>query len=100
MVVKRVSGANETATMPFRVEDECHHDHLHKVSRSIIDDNQVIVLETLNISGMMRNHCLAKSIADVSLAELVRQITYKAEWYDRTVIKVDRWFPSSKTCSE
>lgn len=74
--------------------------HLHKVSRSIIDENQVIVLETLNVSGMIRNHCLAKSIADVSLAELVRQIEYKAGWYGRTVIKVDRWFPSSKTCSE
>ena len=49
---------------------------------------------------MLRNRCLAKSIADVSLSELVRQITYKAEWYGRTVIKVGRWFPSSKTCSE
>ncbi len=48
---------------------------------------------------MMRNHCLAKSIADVSLSELVRQIEYKANWYGRTVIKVDRWFPSSKTCN-
>jgi len=75
------------------------NNHLHKVSKNIIDENQVIVLETLNISGMMRNHCLAKSIADVSLSELVRQITYKAEWYGRTVIKVDRWFPSSKTCN-
>ena len=48
---------------------------------------------------MLRNHKLAKSIADVSLSELVRQIEYKAKWYGRTVIKVDRWFPSSKTCS-
>lgn len=76
------------------------NDHLHKVSRNIIDENQVIALETLNVSGMMRNRCLAKSIADVSLSELVRQIEYKANWYGRTAIKVDRWFPSSKTCSE
>lgn len=76
------------------------NDHLHKVSKNIIDENQVIVLETLNVKGMMRNHCLAKSIADVSLSELVRQIEYKAQWYGRTVIKVDRWFPSSKTCSK
>lgn len=73
--------------------------HLHQVSHQIIDENQVIVLETLNIKGMMRNHCLAKSIADVSLSELVRQIEYKAKWYGRTAVKVDRWFPSSKTCS-
>jgi len=76
------------------------NDHLHKVSHKIINENQVIVLEDLNVNGMMKNHCLAKSIADVSLAELVRQIAYKAEWYGRTVIKVDRWFPSSKNCSE
>lgn len=73
--------------------------HLHKVSRQIIDENQVICLESLNVNGMIRNHCLAKSIADVSLAELVKQIEYKAGWYGRTVVKVDRWFPSSKTCS-
>jgi putative transposase len=76
------------------------NDHLHKVSHQIIDENQVICLETLNVSGMLRNHCLAKSIADISLSELVRQIEYKSEWHGRTVIKVDRWFPSSKTCSE
>lgn len=75
------------------------NDHLHKVSRQIINENQVICLETLNVSGMMKNRCLAKSIADVSLSELVRQIEYKAVWYGRTVIKVDRWFPSSKMCS-
>jgi putative transposase len=75
------------------------NDHLHKVSRKIINENQVICLETLNVSGMMKNRCLAKSIADVSLSELVRQIEYKAGWYGRTVIKVDRWFPSSKMCS-
>lgn len=67
--------------------------------RNLWAGNQVIVLESLNASGMMRNHCLAKSIADVSLSELVRQIEYKAQWYGRAVIKVDRWFPSSKTCS-
>lgn len=66
------------------------NDHLHKVSRKIINENQVICLETLNVSGMMKNRCLAKSIADVSLSELVRQIEYKAGWYGRTVIKVDR----------
>ena len=75
------------------------NDHLHKVSRQIVDDNQVICLEDLNVKGMMKNRCLAKSITDVSLSELVRQIEYKAGWYGRTVIKIDRWFPSSKMCS-
>ena len=48
---------------------------------------------------MMSNHCLAKSIGDASWGELVRQITYKADWYGRKVVKIDRYFPSSKTCS-
>lgn len=75
------------------------NDHLHKVSRKIVDENQVICLEDLNVKGMLKNRCLAKSIADVSLSELVRQIEYKAGWYGRQVIKIDRWFPSSKMCS-
>ena len=74
-------------------------DHLHKISRQIIDENQVICLEDLNIKGMLRNRSLAKSISDVSLSELVRQLEYKAVWYGRTIIKIDRWFPSSKMCS-
>lgn len=72
--------------------------HLHRVSRSIVNENQVIVLEDLNIKGMMANRRLAKSVADVSLYELVRQIEYKAGWYGREVVKIDRWYPSSKTC--
>lgn len=74
-------------------------DHLHKVSHDIVKTYQTICLEDLNIRGMLKNHRLAKSIADVSLYELVRQIEYKAEWYGRTVVKIDRWFPSSKMCS-
>lgn len=75
------------------------NDHLQKVSWQIVKNNGVIVLEDLNVKGMMKNHCLAKSIADVSFSELVRMIKYKAEWYGRTVMQIDRWFPSSKTCN-
>jgi putative transposase len=77
---------------------DIRNNHLHRVSRSIVDENQVIVLESLNVKGMMANRCLAKSVADVSLYELVRQIEYKAGWYGREVIRVGRWYPSSKTC--
>lgn len=78
---------------------DIRNNHLHRVSKSLVNENQVIVLEDLNVKGMMANRCLAKSVADVSLHELVRQIEYKAGWYGREVIRIDRWYPSSKTCN-
>lgn len=47
---------------------------------------------------MMKNHCLAEAIADVSFGEINRQLDYKASWYGREIVRIDRWFPSSKTC--
>jgi putative transposase len=75
------------------------NDHLQKVSSKIVDENQVIVLESLNVKGMMANRKLSKSIWDCSWSEFVRQIEYKSEWYGRTVVRIDRFFPSSKTCN-
>lgn len=73
-------------------------DFTHKLTSRIISDNQVIVMEDLSVANMMKNHNLARAIQDVSWGEIVRQLEYKAEWNDREFVKIDRFFPSSKTC--
>ncbi|PPT08068.1 Mobile element protein [Geitlerinema sp. FC II] len=62
-------------------------------------ENQTLVVEDLSVKGMVRNHKLAKHISDCAWGELVNQLDYKCQWYGRTLVKVDRWFPSSKLCS-
>jgi putative transposase len=73
--------------------------HLHSIVNQLLNDNQVIIIEDLNVSGMLKNHKLSKSIQDVSFYRFKEILKYKAEWYGRKVIEVDRWFPSSKLCS-
>jgi putative transposase len=88
----------KVARMHARTAD-CRRDFLHKLSTRLINENQVIAIESLVVSNMQKNRKLAKSISDASWAEFVRQLTYKAAWYGRTLIGIDRWYPSSKRCS-
>ncbi|GAB2319416.1 IS200/IS605 family element RNA-guided endonuclease TnpB [Alkalibacterium sp. s-m-22] len=74
-------------------------DFLHKLSKKITDENQVIVIETLSSKNLMKNHKLAKSIGDAGWYEFVRQLEYKSKQKGRTLIKADRFYPSSQVCS-
>jgi putative transposase len=74
-------------------------DFLQKTSSKIISDNQTIILEDLNIAGMLKNHKLAQAISDVSWSEFIRMLTYKAEWNGKNIIHIGRFKASSKTCS-
>lgn len=101
---KRKGSANRAkarlrvARVHARVADR-RRDLLHKLSTRIIRENQTVIIEDLNVRNMLGNHCLARAISDASWAELRRQLEYKAGWYGRTVVPIDRWYPSSKTCS-
>ncbi len=77
---------------------DARKDFLHKLTTQLVRENQTIVVEDLAIKNMVENHKLALSISDASWGELIRQLAYKCEWYGRELIKIDRWFPSSKRC--
>ena len=95
----RAKAKLKIARIHARIAD-ARKDFLHKLSTRLVNENQVIAIETLAVSNMQKNHCLAKSIADASWSEFVRQIEYKAQWYGRTLIGIDRWCPSSKRCND
>jgi putative transposase len=74
-------------------------DNLHKVSTDLIRNYDVICIEDLNVKGMIKNHKLSKHIADASWGKFVELLTYKAKWNERELVKIDRFFPSSKSCN-
>jgi len=77
----------------------CREDFLHKLSRRIVDENQVIAVENLNVKGMVKNHNLARAISQVGWGQFLTMLKYKAEQQGKVYVEVDRFFPSSKTCN-
>jgi putative transposase len=77
---------------------DARNDFLHKLTTQLVRENQTIAVENLAVKNMLRNHKLAQAISDASWGELIRQLEYKCQWYGRNLVKIDRWFPSSKTC--
>lgn len=102
---KKVKGSNNKKKANLKVAElfeditNCKKDYLHKISTQLIRENQTIYIEDLNIKGMLSNHHLAKSIQELSWREFIRMLEYKAKWYGRSIIKIDRFYPSSKTCN-
>lgn len=78
---------------------DSRQDFTHKLTSQLINDNQVISCESLAVKNMIKNRKLSKAIANANWGELVRQLIYKADFYGRTVVEIDRWYPSSKRCN-
>ena len=74
-------------------------DHLHKLTTRLVRENQTLVIEDLTVRTMVANHCLARAISDAAWRDFRTMLEYKADWYGRDLVAIDRWYPSSKVCS-
>ncbi len=93
----RYKASIEVAKVHAHIQD-ARTDFLHKLTTKLVRDNDLIAIEDLAIRNMVKNHKLARSISDASWGEFNRQLEYKCEWYGKELVKIDRYFPSSKRC--
>ena len=94
----RLKQKSKLATIHEKVTN-IRKDYLHKVSTEIIKNHDVICIEDLAVKNMMKNHKLAQAFSDVSLGTFYTMLEYKANWNDKQIVKISRWYPSSKTCN-
>jgi len=93
----REKARREVAKVQVRIAD-ARKDFLHQLTTRLVRENQTIAVEDLAVANMVKNRKLARAISDAGWGELVRFLEYKCQWYGRTLVKIDRWFPSSKRC--
>ena len=93
----REKARKNVARLHKKIADR-RRDYQQKLSTSIIRENQVVCAESLHVKNMIKNHSLAKAISDVGWSEFIRQLEYKARWYGRTFVQIDKFYPSSKRC--
>jgi putative transposase len=94
----RAKARLRVARVHARIADR-RRDLLHKLTTRLVRENQLVVIEELAVRNMLRNRSLARAISDASWSELRSMLEYKCGWYGRDLVVVDRWLPSSKTCS-
>ncbi|MGP3985330.1 RNA-guided endonuclease InsQ/TnpB family protein [Streptomyces sp. 3N207] len=94
----RAKARRKVARIHARIADR-RQDHLNKITTRLVRENQTIVIEDLTVRNMLKSGTLARAISDAAWSEFRSLLEYKAQWYGREVIAVDRWFPSSKLCS-
>ena len=94
----RAKACRRVARVHARIADR-RRDHLHKLTTRLVRENQAVVIEDLNVRGLVANHSLARAISDASWAELRRMLEYKCAWYGRDLLVVNRFYPSSRICS-